>query len=126
MGFVNFIINSKDEIEFWNPNESASRLVYEFHPLENRIDSINWLLKKKWFYKKEKQEGVDHSTKYGIRKVGFNGAGTGDPVQRHFLYCDRNFQINFSVIIEFFIFLQKSIVYDEKYCQMLNFRRLQS
>lgn len=25
---------------------------YSFHPLENRIDSTNWLLKKKWFYKK--------------------------------------------------------------------------
>lgn len=51
-GFVNFIINSKDKIELWNTNDSTSRLVYKFHPLENRIDSTNWLLKKKWFYKK--------------------------------------------------------------------------
>lgn len=29
------------------------REIYEFHPLENRIDSTNWLLKKKWFYKKK-------------------------------------------------------------------------
>ncbi|NDW19301.1 hypothetical protein D0T53_10295 [Dysgonomonas sp. 216] len=29
---------------------------YSFHPLENRIDSTNWLLKKKWFWEKDAYE----------------------------------------------------------------------
>lgn len=54
-----FKINSKNKITILKRErddhlQSPSRdlCLFTFHPLENRIDSTNWLLKKKWFYKK--------------------------------------------------------------------------
>ncbi|MDH6354069.1 hypothetical protein M2132_000391 [Dysgonomonas sp. PH5-45] len=58
---VYFIILSPKEIKEIYPAYKGER-EYSFHPLENRIDSTNWLLKKKWFwkdknaYKKRKKE----------------------------------------------------------------------
>lgn len=54
-----FKINSKNTITLLKRErddhlQSPSRdlCLFTFHPLENRIDSTNWLLKKKWFWKK--------------------------------------------------------------------------
>jgi len=66
--YYEFIIKNKTTIEFtennsskinYNDNEkwgyelNEKNRVFNFHPLETRIDSTTWLFKKKWFYKKE-------------------------------------------------------------------------
>lgn len=43
-----FEIISKDSIF-----EIPSNRIYVFHPLATRVDSTNWLLNKKWFWKKD-------------------------------------------------------------------------
>jgi len=46
-----YLIIAKDKLLKINRNTEND--LYEFVPLENRMDSTTWLFKKKWFYKKE-------------------------------------------------------------------------
>lgn len=46
-----YIILNRNQIK-----DLGDGLVYTFIPLENRLDSTNWLLKKKWFWTKEAWE----------------------------------------------------------------------
>lgn len=49
-----FVIENKNEIRLIDGWYKEKRDIYKFVPYPNRIDSTNWLLKKKWFYKKDK------------------------------------------------------------------------
>jgi len=41
-----------DKNERWGYELNEKNKIFKFHPLISRIDSTNWLLKKKWFYKR--------------------------------------------------------------------------
>jgi hypothetical protein len=55
VGNYNYLVKSFDEIvELPKNKEVSCGKIYKFHPLVDRIGYGNWLLKKKWFYKKER------------------------------------------------------------------------
>lgn len=53
VGHFSYLINSYTEIKELARDKKEANVILRFHPLDNRIGFDNWLLKKKWFYKKE-------------------------------------------------------------------------